>query len=132
MKDRIKAIRESKGLSQKDFGAIIGVKQTTVAGYENGLRTPIDAVILTMCREFGINETWLRTGEGEMEERLSREEQIAAFVGRVFREKENSFKKRFISMLANLDATGWEQLEKTVEMFASVNAQPKKGEKKED
>lgn len=44
----------------------MGIKQTTVAGYENGTRCPSDAVIKSICREFNVSESWLRTGEGEM------------------------------------------------------------------
>ena len=42
------------------------MKGNTIGNYEIGLRTPSDAVILSICREFGVSETWLRTGDGEM------------------------------------------------------------------
>lgn len=66
MNERIKELRKQLELSQKDFGGRIGVKQTTVAGYENGTRVPIDAVINSICREFNVSEIWLRTGKGQM------------------------------------------------------------------
>lgn len=66
MNDRIKEIRKVLKINQTAFGDRLGVKQTTVANYENGSRQPIDAVISSICREFHVNETWLRTGEGEM------------------------------------------------------------------
>lgn len=66
MKDRIKEIRKQKGLTQAEFGERVGVKGNTITTYENGTRTPSDAVIISICREFGVNERWLRTGEGEM------------------------------------------------------------------
>ena len=65
MKDRIKAVRKELALNQTDFGSRIGVKQGTVAAYENGSRIPLDSVIVSICREFGVSEHWLRTGEGE-------------------------------------------------------------------
>ena len=71
MHTRIKALRNALGLNQTDFGAAVGVKQTTVAGYENGTRTPIDAVVSAICREFNVSEHWLRTGEGDMFIQLS-------------------------------------------------------------
>lgn len=67
MVKRLLEIRKKLGMNQTDFGAVIGVKQGTIAGYENGIRNPSDAVIKSICREFHINEIWLRTGEGEME-----------------------------------------------------------------
>lgn len=66
LKNRIKKIRKDVGLTQVKFGERIGVKGNTITNYENGLRNPTDAVILSICREFNINEKWLRTGEGEM------------------------------------------------------------------
>lgn len=66
LKDRIKLIRKGNNLTQVDFGKKIGVKGNTITGYETGLRTPSDAVIFSICREFNINEEWLRTGAGEM------------------------------------------------------------------
>jgi|GEM_PF-433981 len=63
---RIKKVRKYYNLSQEKFGARIGVQQGTVASYENGARTPIDAIIQSICREFDVNENWLKTGDGEM------------------------------------------------------------------
>ena len=66
MQNRIKALRQSVRQTQSDFGARIGVKGNTITGYESGIRSPSDAVVKSICREFGVSEVWLRTGEGEM------------------------------------------------------------------
>lgn len=66
MNGRIKTVRTTIGLTQTEFGAKIGVKGNTVTGYETGIRNPSDAVIFSICREFNVNEEWLRTGQGEM------------------------------------------------------------------
>lgn len=76
MNERIKELRKFLGLNQTEFGDRIGIKQTTVAGYESGSRTPIDSVVLSMCREFNVNEEWLRTGEGEMFNPVSQEDEF--------------------------------------------------------
>lgn len=111
IKDRIKTIRKKKELTQVEFGQIIGVKGNTVTNYETGLRNPTEAVVKSICREFNVNEHWLRTGEGEMFIELTKEEEIASFIGGVLRDEDDSFKKRLISGLAALDETGWEVLE---------------------
>lgn len=111
MENRIKALRKQLGLNQTEFGVKIGIKQTTVAGYENRLRMPSDAVILSICREFNVNETWLRTGEGEMFVKKSRDDEIAGFVGEVLSEETPTFKKRLISVLARLSEDEWSMLE---------------------
>ncbi len=66
MKNRIKLIRKQNNLTQVEFGEKIGIKGNTVTGYETGLRSPSDAVVLSICREFNISEEWLRYGTGSM------------------------------------------------------------------
>ncbi|MDE7156458.1 MAG: helix-turn-helix domain-containing protein [Lachnospiraceae bacterium] len=66
MKDRIKKIRKTLDLTQQEFADRIGIKRNSFANYETGRNTPIDAIIISICREFNVNENWLRTGEGEM------------------------------------------------------------------
>lgn len=63
---RIRAIRKNAHLTQTEFGEKIGVKGNSITSYETGLRKPSNAIILSICREFSINEEWLRTGNGEM------------------------------------------------------------------
>lgn len=66
MKDRIKKIRRTLDLTQQEFATRIGSVQNTITGYETGRRVPSSQVISLICREFGVNEVWLRTGEGDM------------------------------------------------------------------
>lgn len=112
MNNRIKQIRKEKNLTQSEFGAVIGVKGNTVTGYETGLRTPSDAVIMSICREFNVNEQWLRTGEWEMFRQLTRDEEIAAFLGSIIKEDENEFRKRLVSAMAKLDEKDWKEIER--------------------
>lgn len=64
MNERIKSIRISNGLSQEDFGNRIGIKRSSVSLLESGKNSPADRTVKLICQEFGINEHWLRTGEG--------------------------------------------------------------------
>lgn len=111
MKDRIKALRKALSLNQTDFGSKIGVKQSAVAAYESGSRTPLDSVIVSICREFGVNERWIRTGEGEMLMHLSREEEIMRFAATVVRDPSSEFQRRFVSVLARLTPEQWQLME---------------------
>lgn len=112
MNERIKKIRKALDLTQQKFADQLGVKRNTVGQWECGINAVTDQVINSICREFDVNEKWLRTGEGEMFIELSRDEQIAEFVGRTLSTESESFKKRFIAMLAKLDESDWETLEK--------------------
>ena len=65
MNERIKILRKSLGLTQQNFAIRIGMKQNSIALIESGRNTS-DQTILSICREFNVNEEWLRTGKGEM------------------------------------------------------------------
>ena len=62
MNKRIKKIRQNAGMTQREFADRIGVSRNTIAAYETDARVPIDAIIVSICREFNVNEDWLRTG----------------------------------------------------------------------
>ena len=124
---RIRKLRKALDLTQEEFGKRIGVKRNTVATYEIGRNTPIDAVVSNICREFHVREEWLRTGEGEMFRALSRDQELANFFGDVLRGESDDFRKRFISMLSRLDTTDWEALERMAEkLIAEARAEPEK------
>ena len=117
MKDRIKKIRKELDLTQQKFADRIGVKRNTVGQWECGINPLTDQTISSICREFNVNENWLRTGKGEMFIKQTRDEQIASFIGSIQSGEDDSFKKRFISMLSSLDESEWEVLEKMVIML---------------
>ena len=64
MHERIKELRKHLGLTQAEFGDKISMRQTGVAWLESGERKITDRVITTICALFGVDEIWLRTGEG--------------------------------------------------------------------
>lgn len=66
LNDRIRELRKALDLTQQEFADRLGVKRNTIATYEIGRSTPIDAVVSLICRVFDVNEEWLRTGNGEM------------------------------------------------------------------
>jgi transcriptional regulator with XRE-family HTH domain len=66
MNTRIKLVRKNAGLTQQAFADKIGVKQNTVALYESGQCGVSDTALKMICREFSVDEQWLRTGEGDM------------------------------------------------------------------
>ena len=62
--ERMKLLRKELGMNQADFAAPLGLKQSTIGNYESGSRGVSDATILAICREYGVSEQWIRTGEG--------------------------------------------------------------------
>lgn len=134
MRDRIKELRKSLGLTQAAFAEKIGVKQNTIAQYESGRNNPTDAVLALICREYGVNEVWLRTGIGPMLVPRTREEEIAGFMGRLLLREEGGFKRRFVSALAMLDEDAWEAIERFARSLVEEEAagDSPEGEKEED
>lgn len=107
MNERIKQLRKHLGLNQTDFGAKIGIKQTSIANYESGTRVPLDAVVASICREFGVSEQWLRTGTGEMFPPRTRAQEIADFAADLLSDEPESTRSVVISYLMRWDADDW-------------------------
>lgn len=110
MNERIKQLRKELHLTQQEFANKIGISRGNIGAYEVGKNAPSDAVISLICREFNVNESWLRTGEGEMFISLTRNQLIADFAGDLIKE-DDSFKTRLIEALAKLDEDEWMVLE---------------------
>lgn len=118
MHERIKELRKYLGLTQAEFGEKIAMRQTGVAWLESGDRKITDRVITTICAVFGVDEIWLRTGEGEMFQTPTRDEQITDFVGKtLFGDGDNDFVKQLLSILAALDDNGWKTLKVAAEVL---------------
>lgn len=66
MKERLKKLRKALDLTQQEFADRIGISRGNIATYETRDGSPGNSVINLICREFNVNEIWLRTGAGEM------------------------------------------------------------------
>lgn len=118
MNHRIKELRKALSLTQQEFADRIGMKRNTIANYEIDRNEPSNSVITLICREFNVSEHWLRTGEGEMFIQMTRDEEIAAFMGDVLAGESDNFRRRFIAMLSKLNENQWELLEQMVDEMA--------------
>ena len=108
---RISAVIRASGLTKTAFGEKLNVSQSHVSRLANGESAPSDRTIVDICREFGVSEHWLRTGEGEMFVRLSREEEITKFAMSIVRNPDSEFQRRFVSVLAQLTPEQWQLME---------------------
>ena len=122
MNERIKQVRLALGLSQNEFGARIGLRRTSVTNYELNRSVPLDIVIQSICREFNVNEHWLRTGEGDMFEPLTRNDELAVLIGKFYSEiaenendEDTNFKRSLIKLLLELEPEAWLSLKKDAE-----------------
>lgn len=121
MNERLKKLRKALDLTQQEFADQIGIKRNSFANYETGRNTPIDAIIVSICREFNVNEDWLRDGIGDMFLPTDRNADIAKLTKQLLNEESDSFKNRFVSMLANLTVEEWEFLERKAKELCGVD-----------
>ena len=118
MESRIKALRDDMGITQQEMADRLTISRGNLASYETGRRNPSDAMVALICRVFGVNEGWLRTGEGEMYQPMTPDEELAAFFGDVLSTEDETFKRDFLRMLARLDDAGWDALARMADMMA--------------
>lgn len=121
--ERIKKVRKYFDLTQREFGERISIKQNSVAQIEMGRNTS-DQTIFSICREFNINETWLRTGEGEMLVQQSKGDELSAAVNQLLSGESSEFKRRLIVVLSKLDIKEWEMLEKRLNEITGARTEP--------
>ena len=119
MKDRISYIVEQSGLTKTAFGKRINVSQGLVSQMCNGTTKPSERTIQDICREFGVNEVWLRTGEGEPFRESTQEEEIMRFAVRTCKGSDD-FIKAYVAMLANLSPEGWKGLQEMYDKLSEI------------
>lgn len=136
MKNRIREIRESmtdehgRKLSQAKFAERLGVSISSAQKWEIGASVPNNATIKLICEKCGVNETWLRTGAGEMHGDKSHEEELGAAVAKLMANRPDSFKAAVVAALLRFDPDGpeWEVLEEIYRQIAEEWEKEKAGE----
>lgn len=115
MGERIKELRKSLKMTQQEFADRLNIQRGSIASYETGRISPSNATISLICKELNVSEDWLRNGEGDMYIPMTRDEEIASFIGSVQADVDDTFKKRFISALAKLSTEEWKAIEHLME-----------------
>lgn len=108
---RIKNLRRALDLTQQGFADRIGMKRNTVASYEIDRNGPSNSVISLICKEFNVNETWLRTGDGEMFIKRTVDDKISAFVDLALNDEPGNIRYRFLLALASMSVEDLQAME---------------------
>ena len=111
---RIAAVIQASGLTKTAFAERVKVSQQHISRLAKD-GTPSDRTIVDICREFGVSEHWLRTGEGEMFVRLSREEEITKFLMTVIRDPDSEFQRQLLATMAKLEPAQWKLMEQMLD-----------------
>lgn len=119
--ERIKEVRKNEKLTQQEFADRLNLKRNTVGSYEVNVVVPSDRTIKDICDKFGVNELWLRTGEGVMlRAQAPKKQKIMDFASTVARDDDEEFRKRFLTMLSDLGPEDWELLERMAEKLTQT------------
>lgn len=122
MNNRIKEVREHFKLTQTEFGERLGVSRDVIGNIEyNRLKNPKqkEPIIKLICSTFGVNEIWLRTGEGEMFQAMTENEELAAYLGDVMHDEPESFRRRLTLEMKNWTPEVWQMLEEICKRLAT-------------
>lgn len=126
MNERVKELRKALGLSGEKFGERIGLKKSVISQMETGKTGTTDQTIKTICREFNVNEEWLRYGNGEMFIETKSDNELFKWAGKVLGSKDMTFRKSFVNALSKLSEDDWEKVEKfTRSLIETVDTQKK-------
>lgn len=104
MKSRLKTLRKALSLNQAEFGARLKLARATIAAYEVGNSIPSNRTVADICREFNVNEEWLRTGNGMMFKQqlnLASASMLSADVARLIMSSDD-FTKRLVHTYLSL------------------------------
>lgn len=110
MNGRIEICIKDSGLNKTAFAKKLGVTQPFISKLCSGVSQPSDRTISDICREFRINETWLRTGEGEMHLPVNRDQAITDFMADILKGSPD-FRTKLVVVLARLSVDEWDMLE---------------------
>ena len=105
MNERIKALRKRLGLTQQAFADRLKIARGNIGAYEVGKNAPSDAVISLICKEFNVNDIWLRTGEGgddNMFTKVNEEDRFSINLGKLSR-TENQMARNMLNAIAEAD-----------------------------
>lgn len=117
IRDRISMVRESKKKSQEEFGSILGVTKSTISLVETKKREPSERLIRDICREFNVNEEWLRSGAGGNENMFISEDMMYFQNVEKLGSEKNEFKKFYINMMMGLPDEYWNYIYKEFKKF---------------
>ncbi len=113
MNERLKQLRKELNMKQYDFATALSISQGHLSDIENNRKEVSDRVISICSLKFNANEEWLRTGNGDMFNPISEDEEFDLYVGRISGGSDD-FKKKLIKSLCKLSEDEWDVLKKII------------------
>ena len=115
---RVQFLIRTLGITKAKFSEPLHVTPQYISSICSGSRVPSERTLLDICRTYNVEESWLRTGVGEMFRSRSREEEITSFLGSLVGGSASDFQLSFISALAKMTPEQWDDLERLMASMA--------------
>lgn len=125
MNQRIKELRKILGLSQEEFAAQLGLTRGAITNIEHNKTEPKPLLVQLICKEFKVNEIWLRTGVGDPFQKKERSQEMTELYADLMNDRSESFRTRLITALLRFSPDGpeWAALES---IYNSIQAEAEK------
>ena len=121
MNQRMKMVRETLGMSQANFAESADIGLGVIKNIDSNRTEPNDHFYHVLCARYNINRAWLETGEGEMFVEMSRAEKIGRFLSEALADEPDSFRRKLIDILIELDVDGWRKLKEAADVLSGLN-----------
>lgn len=110
----------AKGIKKSEVARQVKVSPAFISQLCSGAALPSDRTIIDIARVCGVNEIWLRTGEGEMFQAMTENEELSAYAGDVLAAAPDDIRKRFLAAQAKWTPDMWAVFAKIVDSFTET------------
>lgn len=124
MKDRIKELRKHEKLNQTEFGALLGVSLSAVQKWESGENTPAESVIKLMCQKTGVDDAWLRSGEGDPFRPKTMKDKLSEYFGQVLAGDLTETEILLIEVMSETTVDEWLAIANVLKRYAETIKKP--------
>jgi len=114
MNNRLILLRKNLQLSQAKLAEDLNLSRTFINLVENGNRELSDRTVADICRIYNVNESWLRTGKGDMFKPKDRETEVAQIAKKLLKAEPDDYVAKLIKSLALLDLDDWRELNRII------------------
>lgn len=115
---RIRDVRKLLKKTQKEFAASLGMSENYIWQIEKEQRSPSERTVSDICRIFGVDEVWLRTGEGEPFSEAPDEDAIVAALAQAMGGNPSTAKIRLIRAIAKMPESYFPAIEQMISALA--------------
>ncbi len=120
MNERIKYLRkEMLKLTQEKFGERLGVGKSVLSQIENGRSGVTEQMFRSICREFSVNEDWLRNGTGEPFVINTVDSELAGYMGALLAQGDPE-KNKYALLVLKLIVDEWDLVYKNIDTIKNI------------